>query len=78
MGMSVVTVAAGGMPVVDVSATTKIGLPVSEAANKFGIAVTKVTAAGLPVVFVTPPLRRGTNDAARGGSARALPHRAKE
>jgi hypothetical protein len=78
MGMSVVTVAAGGMPVVDVSATTKIGLPVSEAANKFGRAVTKVTAAGLPVVFVTPPLRRGTNDAASGGSARALPHRAKE
>ena len=75
MGMPVVTVAAGGMPVVDVSLTTKNGLPVSEAANKFGKAVTKVTSAGLPVVFVTPPLRRGTNDTARGGSAGALPHR---
>lgn len=77
MGMSVVTVAAGGMPVIDVTATTKIGLPVIEStsAPKLGIAVTKVTAAGLPVVYVAPPLvRRGSNDQARGGSARALSH----
>jgi hypothetical protein len=58
MGMSVVTVAAGGMPVVDVSATTKTGMPVSEAANKFGVAVTKVALYGMPVVYVSPPLVR--------------------
>jgi len=56
MGMPVVTVAAGGMPVVDVSATTKTGLPVTEAANKFGLAVTKVSANGMPVVYVAPTL----------------------
>jgi hypothetical protein len=57
MGMSVVSVAAGGLPVVDVSATTKVGLPVIEAANGRGVAVTKVVGKpGLPVVYVTPPL----------------------
>jgi len=55
MGMPVVTVAAGGMPVVDVTATTpKLGVPVSEAAR--GVAVTKVVGKpGLPVTFVVPP-----------------------
>jgi phosphoglycerate dehydrogenase-like enzyme len=56
MGMPVVTVASGGMPVIDVSATTKKGLPVSEAANGFGRAVTKVAIGGIPVVYVTAPL----------------------
>ena len=59
MGLAVVTVAAGGLPVVDVTATTpKLGLPVTEAANGRGIAVTKVTLpkGGLPVTFVVPPL----------------------
>ena len=57
MGVSVVTVASGGLPVIDVTATTpKLGLPVTEAAT--GIPVTKVTlpAGGLPVTFVVPPL----------------------
>ena len=59
MGLAVVTVAAGGLPVVDVTATTpKLGLPVTEAANGRGIPVTKVTLpkGGLPVTFVVPPL----------------------
>jgi hypothetical protein len=59
MGLAVVTVAAGGIPVVDVTATTpKLGLPVTEAAGGRGIAVTKVTTAkgGLPVTYVVPPL----------------------
>lgn len=59
MGWPVVSVAAGGLPVVDVSATIKIGMPVTEAANGFGVAVTKVVGKpGIPVVFVTPPLAR--------------------
>ncbi len=56
MGMPVVTVASGGMPVIDVSATTGKGVPVSEAVNGFGRAVTKVAAYGMPVVYVTTPL----------------------
>ncbi|HXK16759.1 MAG TPA: hypothetical protein VNG33_03060 [Polyangiaceae bacterium] len=59
MGMPVVTVAAGGLPVVDVTAVApKLGVPVTEAANGRGIAVTKVTGGkpGLPVIFVVPPL----------------------
>ena len=59
MALAVVTVAAGGLPVVDVTATTpKIGMPVTEATNGRGIAVTKVTLpkGGLPVTFVVPPL----------------------
>jgi hypothetical protein len=57
MGIPVITVAAGGLPVVDVGATTKAGLPVTEAANGRGVAVTKVVGKpGLPVVYVTPPL----------------------
>jgi hypothetical protein len=62
MATAVITVASGGLPVVDVTATTpKLGMPVTEAVAvngvKFGIAVTKVTlpAGGLPVTFVTPP-----------------------
>ena len=63
MGMPVVTVAAGGMPVVDVTATKPgLGMPVTEAANKYGVAVTKVAVYGLPVTFVSPPLvSRETN-----------------
>ena len=58
MGQPVVTVAAGGLPVVDVtSVAPKTGLPVTEAANGYGIAVTKVVGKpGLPVVYVVPPL----------------------
>jgi hypothetical protein len=59
MGLAVVTVASGGMPVVDVTAVApKTGTPVTEAANGRGIAVTKRTAAqgGVPVVYVVPPL----------------------
>jgi hypothetical protein len=62
------TVAAGGLPVIDVSATTKIGLPVIEAA--MGMAVTKVTAFGIPVAYVAPPLLRasdGETDRGRAG-----------
>jgi hypothetical protein len=61
MGMPVRTVAAGGLPVIDVSATIKTGLPVTEAANGFGVPVTKVTAFGLPVVYVTAPLLEKSN-----------------
>lgn len=57
MGWPVVTVPSGGLPVVDVTATTKLGTPVTEATNKFGVAVTKVVGKpGLPVVFTVPPL----------------------
>jgi len=58
MALAVVTVASGGMPVADVTATTpKLGMAVSEAANGRGIAVTKVAAGkpGLAVVYVVPP-----------------------
>ena len=57
MAMPVVTVASGGLPVVDVTATTpKMGLPVSEAANGRGTPVTKVTGKpGLAVTYVVPP-----------------------
>ena len=59
MGMPVNTVASGGIPVVDVSATVKVGMPVSEAPAGFGTAVTKVTVGGVPVVYVAPPLLLG-------------------
>jgi hypothetical protein len=56
MATPVNTVAAGGIPVVDVTATTpKFGAPVTEAAPGRGTAVTKVTNYGVPVTFVTPP-----------------------
>ena len=50
MGMPVVTVASGGMPVVEAT----LGTPVTEAANKYGVPVTKVIGKpGLPVRFET-------------------------
>jgi hypothetical protein len=50
MGLAVVTVAAGGTPVVE----TPFGTPVTEAINKYGVPVTKVVGKpGLPVVFET-------------------------
>ena len=53
MPLPVVTVASGGLPVADVTATApKLGLPVKEATNGYGIAVTKV-AAGKPGLAVT-------------------------
>jgi hypothetical protein len=58
VALPVNTVAAGGIPVVDVSlipALTKMGLPVSEALPGKGTAVTKVTTLGVAVVFVVPP-----------------------
>jgi hypothetical protein len=61
MGMAVVTVASGGMPVVDVTPIAsmtpiKYGTPVTEAANGKGIRVTKVPKYGMPVIYVVPPL----------------------
>lgn len=53
MGMPVVTVASGGMPVVDVTATTGRGTPVTEATNGRGRAVTKVTSGGMAVAYET-------------------------
>ena len=51
MAMAVVTVASGGIPVVDVTATTpKLGMPVTEATR--GIAIT-VVAAGKPGLAIT-------------------------
>ncbi len=56
MATPVVTVASGGLPVVDVTASTpKLGLPVTEALNGRGIAVTKVAGGGMPVTFSTAP-----------------------
>lgn len=56
MATPVNTVAAGGLAVVDVTATLpKMGAPVSEALPGKGIAVTKVTTTGVPVTFVVPP-----------------------
>jgi len=53
MATPVNTVAAGGIAVVDVTATLpKMGAPVSEALPGKGIAVTKVAALGVPVTFV--------------------------
>jgi hypothetical protein len=50
MGLSVVTVASGGMPVVEAPS----GTPVTEATNKYGLAVTKVVGKpGMPVTFET-------------------------
>ena len=57
MATAVITVASGGLPVIDVTATApRLGLPVTEALAsggvKHGIPVTKVAANGLPVTFV--------------------------
>jgi hypothetical protein len=53
MALPVVTVTAGGIPVVDVTvgAPTR-GMPVTEALNGRGTAVTKVAAGGVPVTFI--------------------------
>jgi hypothetical protein len=69
MGLAVVTVAAGGLPVVDVTAIApRTGTPVTEAVNGRGVSVTKVAARGLPVVFemigVAPGVTYATWDAA--------------
>jgi hypothetical protein len=56
MAKPVVTVAAVGLPVIDVTATKPLlGLPVSEASNGIGIAVTKVAIGGVAVTYVVPP-----------------------
>ena len=55
MALAVTTVAAGGLPIIDVTgAKPLLGLPVTEAAK--GIPVTKMAAgkAGLAVTFVVP------------------------
>jgi hypothetical protein len=52
MGLAVVTKAAGGLPVVDMLGV-KPGAAVTEAANGYGIAVTKVSAYGVPVNYVS-------------------------
>ena len=63
MAVAVVTVASGGLPVVDVTATfPKNGMAVTEAANGRGIPVTKVTPivvggrGGIAVTFVVPAI----------------------
>jgi hypothetical protein len=66
MSTAVITVVAGGLPVVELAAG-KLGLPVTEATNGRGIAVTKVVGMpGLPVVFdtigVLPPVTYATFD----------------
>jgi hypothetical protein len=61
MAVAVITVASGGMAVIDnTAAALKSGIAVTEAVAgsagaKYGIAVTKVTSGGLPVMFVVPP-----------------------
>jgi hypothetical protein len=81
MGMAVVTVASGGMPVVDVTPIAsmtpiKYGVAVTEAANGKGVAVTKVAARGIPVIYVVPPLLRGGVDEQAGrGRARSVASR---
>jgi hypothetical protein len=54
MSFPVVTVASGGLPVVDVTAIAPLrGVTVTEAANGRGLAVTKVVGKpGLPVVYL--------------------------
>jgi len=65
MSTPVNTVAAGGLPVVDVTATfPKMGAPVTEALSGKGVAVTKVANLGLPVTFVP--------DAGGGGGGAAF------
>jgi hypothetical protein len=59
MAIAVVTVTAGGLPVIDVTATQPgLGMAVTEAANGRGVAVTKVAAGklGIPVVYVVPAI----------------------
>jgi len=75
MAMAVITVASGGLPVVDVTASTpKLGLPVTEALAGRGMAVTKVAARGMPVTYSTvadyPPPSGGTSAEATAFLAR--------
>src|SRR5262245_39944234 len=60
MAQPVVTIASGGMPVVDVTATKPLlGAPVTEATNGYGIPVTKVIGKpGMPVTFVAATLQQ--------------------
>jgi hypothetical protein len=53
MATPVVTVASGGLPVTDVTSTSARGLPITEALNGRGTAVTKVASGGMPVVYST-------------------------
>jgi|SRR6187402_364126 hypothetical protein len=78
MGWPVVTVAAGGLPVIDVTGTfPRLGLPVTEALNGHGVPVTKVVAPrmALAVTFVVPPLLAlaGTQDASEADRSGAGP-----
>lgn len=63
MGWAVVTKASGGLPVVDMLGV-KRGMPVTEAANGFGIAVTKVAAYGVPVNYVSVSIQAAQEDEA--------------
>ena len=57
MALAVVTVASGGLPVVDVTASKPLlGCAVTEATNGRGILITKQTGGkpGMPVTFVVP------------------------
>ena len=54
MALPVVTVASGGLPIVDVTASKPgSGLAVTEAANGRGLSVTKVASGGMAVTYVT-------------------------
>lgn len=67
MGWPVVTVASGGIAVVDnTAASFKSGTPVSEAANGRGTPVTKVASGGIPVMYVSPPLLRRADESRTG------------
>jgi hypothetical protein len=64
MALPVVTKASGGIAVVDVTATKPgLGVPVVEATNGRGTAITKVSVAvgGLPVVFVSASIQAASN-----------------
>lgn len=59
MAVAVISVASGGLPVIDVTATKPaLGMPVTEAANGRGIKVTKQTGGkpGVAVTFVVPTI----------------------
>ena len=81
MGWAVVTVASGGLAVVDVTPIAsmtprKYGVAVTEAANGRGVRVTKVVGKpGIPVIYVVPPLLRegAASNHAKAGRGRAGP-----
>lgn len=58
MAMPVVTVASGGLPVVDITATSGgfAGRAVTESLNGRGTAVTKVTSGGEAVIYLVVKL----------------------